>query len=100
MLLAAMPADTVFAAVLLTTRTVVGDGPAGDNFYRALALPWVPDLLADQRTGGLFALLLGEVALLAVVVFLLLRWWSVENAADADNERAMVERFRQRAVVR
>jgi putative copper resistance protein D len=100
MLLAAMPADTVFAAVLLTTRTVVGNGPAGDNFYQALALPWVPDLLADQRAGGLVALIVTEVSLLAVVVFLLLRWWSVESAADADNERAMVERFRQRAAVR
>jgi putative copper resistance protein D len=100
MLLAAMPADTVFAAVLMTTRTVVGNGPAGDNFYQAVALPWARDLLADQWAGGLVALIVTEVSLLAVVIFLLLRWWSVENAADADNERAMVERFRQRVVTR
>jgi putative copper resistance protein D len=95
MLLAAMPTDTVFAAVLMTTRTVVGNGPAGDNMYSALALPWVHGLLSDQRAGGLIALIVTEVSLLAAVVFLVLRWWAVENASDAETERAMVERFRQ-----
>jgi putative copper resistance protein D len=100
MLLAAMPTDTVFAAVLLTTPTVVGNGAAGDNFYRSLALPWVRDLLSDQRAGGLIALVVTEVSLLAAVVFLVLRWWAEETAADLDTERAVVERFRQGAVTR
>jgi putative copper resistance protein D len=100
MLLAAMPADTVFAAVVLTTHTVIGNGSAGDNQYRALGLPWVHDLLADQRLGGVIALVITEVSLLAVVVVLLLRWSAVENAADAAAERAMLERFRQRAASR
>jgi putative copper resistance protein D len=100
MLLAAMPSDTVFAATLMTTHTVVGNGDAGDNYYRSLALPWVRDLLADQRLGGLIALVITEVSLLAVVVVLLARWFAVENAADADAERAMLERFRQRVEAR
>jgi cytochrome c oxidase assembly factor CtaG/putative copper export protein len=98
MLLAAMPTDTVFAAVVLTTHTVIGNGPAGDNQYQALALPWVHSLLADQRLGGIIALVITEVSLLIAVVVLLLRWATVENAADADAEREMLDRFRQRVV--
>lgn len=100
MLLAAMPSDTVFAAVLMTSHTVVGNGPAGDNFYRSLALPWVHDLLADQRVGGIVALVVTEVTLLAAVVVLLLRWSAVEHAADSAAERAMLERFHQRVGIR
>jgi cytochrome c oxidase assembly factor CtaG/putative copper export protein len=100
MLLAAMPSDTVFAAIVLTTHTVIGNGPAGDNQYQALGLPWVHDLLADQRLGGVIALVITEVSLLAVVIVLLLRWSAVENAADAAAERAMLERFRQRTATR
>lgn len=98
MLLAAMPTDTVFAAVLLTTHTVVGNGPAGDNQYQALALPWVHGLLADQRLGGVIALVITEVSLLIAVVVLLVRWSAVERAADAEAEREMLERFRHRVV--
>jgi putative copper resistance protein D len=96
MLLAAMPSDTVFAAILLTTHRVVGNGNAGDNQYQALALPWVHSLLADQRVAGVVALAVTEVTLLAVVVVLLLRWSDVEGTADADAERAMLDRFRER----
>jgi putative copper resistance protein D len=100
LLLAAMPTDTVFAAILMTTHTVVGNGSASFNQYTALALPWVHGLLADQRLGGLIALAVTEVSLLAAVIVLLVRWWAVERAADADDERAMLERFRRRAVTR
>jgi putative copper resistance protein D len=94
MLLAAMPSDTVFAAILLTTHRVVGNGDAGDNLYRSLALPWVHSLLSDQRVGGVVALAITEVSLLAAVVVLLSRWSGVD--ADADAEQAMLDRFRQR----
>lgn len=100
MLLAAMPSDTVFAAMLMTSRTVVGNGPAGDDFYQSLALPWVRDLLGDQRVAGLVALVVSEVVLLAAVVVLLVRWSAVESAVDAEDERAMVARLRQRVVSR
>lgn len=74
LLLAAMPADVVFGAFLISTGRVVGNGPLSANMYQALALPWVPDLAADQRAGGLIALVLGEVALAVVLAALLVRW--------------------------
>ncbi len=79
MLLAAMPFDSVFAAILLTTKTVVGNGAAGDNMYSSLALPWVHSLLADQHTAGLLALIIGEATLLIAIVALLVHWSSLDE---------------------
>lgn len=74
LLLAAMPADVVFGAFLISTGRIVGNGLASSNMYQALALPWVHDLAADQRAGGLIALVLNEIALAVVLVALLVRW--------------------------
>jgi putative copper resistance protein D len=82
MLLAAMPFDSVFAAILLTSKTVVGNGGAGDNMYTSLALPWVPNLLADQHTAGLLALIIGEAGLLIAIVALLVHWSSLDERGE------------------
>jgi putative copper resistance protein D len=100
MLLAAMPTDTVFAAVLMTTHTVVGNGNAGDNMYQALALPWVTSLLGDQRLGGIIALIITEVTLLLAVVVLLLRWQAAERAADEADQQEMLNQFRHHVTIR
>jgi cytochrome c oxidase assembly factor CtaG/putative copper export protein len=81
-LLAAMPADIVFAAVLINTRRVIGNGVAAANFYQALKLPWVPNLLADQRCAGMLALAIGELTLFVVMVALLLRWSRTDSMFD------------------
>ncbi|MFI5615244.1 cytochrome c oxidase assembly protein [Amycolatopsis sp. NPDC051903] len=72
--LAAMPADVVFGAAVLAEHRVLGNGPAAAAMYQALALPWVPDLHADQRLGGILALAVSELVLLAVLAALLMRW--------------------------
>lgn len=82
MLLAAMPADIVFGALVIKTGLVIGNGPAGGNMYSALALPWVRDLAADQRLAGELALLIGEVSLLVAIVALLLRWKQIDRETD------------------
>jgi cytochrome c oxidase assembly factor CtaG/putative copper export protein len=82
MLLAAMPFDSVFAAILLTTKTVVGNGPAGDNMYQSLALPWVTSLLGDQHAAGLLALIIGEATLLIAIIALLVHWSSLDERGD------------------
>jgi cytochrome c oxidase assembly factor CtaG/putative copper export protein len=74
LLLAAMPADILFGALLIGTRQVIGNGPASSNMYQALALPWVHGLAADQRTAGVIALVLGELALFVALVALVGRW--------------------------
>ncbi len=80
MLLAAMPLDVVFGATLISTDRVIGNGAAASNMYQALALPWVPDLHADQRFAGLLALAIGELVLLVVLVALVARWSQLDDS--------------------
>lgn len=82
MLLAAMPADILFGALVISTPRLLGDGPASAQMYSALALPWVHDLHGDQRLAGVLALVLGELALLVVLGALLARWTAVDKAGE------------------
>ena len=44
---ASVPFHAFFGVALMSDNTVIGGA-----FYRALALPWVTDPLADQKLGG------------------------------------------------
>ncbi|WP_130348403.1 cytochrome c oxidase assembly protein [Herbihabitans rhizosphaerae] len=66
---ASMPFHAFFGVILMSKQTVIGE-----LFYRGLTLPWVPDLLADQRLGGGIAWASGEIPLLVVVITLLAQW--------------------------
>jgi putative copper resistance protein D len=98
-LLAAMPADVVFGAFLIGTHRIVGNGPASSNLYQALALPWVPDLAADQRTAGLIALVVGEVTL-AVVLGGLISRWNRDDATGFAGYEGLARELRERPVAR
>jgi putative copper resistance protein D len=74
MLLAAMPGDAVFAAAVMNTHRVLGNGPASYLMYDALHLPWIGGLLGDQWTGGVLALAIGELSLLVALAAVLARW--------------------------
>ncbi|MBW0093453.1 bifunctional copper resistance protein CopD/cytochrome c oxidase assembly protein [Pseudonocardia sp. KRD-184] len=81
---ASVPFHAFFGVALMSSATVIG----GD-FYRALALPWVPDLLQDQRLGGGLAWASGELPLLLVVIALLIQWSRHdERSARRDDRRA------------
>jgi cytochrome c oxidase assembly factor CtaG/putative copper export protein len=69
LLLAAMPFHAFFGISLMGSATVIG----GD-FYRSLALPFVPNLLADQHTAGAMAWAAGEIPMVVVLVALLVQW--------------------------
>ena len=61
----------------------------GGGFYRALALPWVTDPLADQKLGGGLAWASGEIPLLLVLIALLVQWSRQdERTARRDDRRA------------
>lgn len=74
MLVAAMPFDIVFGAVIIGTGRIIGNGAASANLYSALALPWAHNLAADQRLGGVIALAIGEASFLLALVILVTRW--------------------------
>jgi cytochrome c oxidase assembly factor CtaG len=81
---ASVPFHAFFGVALMSSNTVIG----GD-FYRTLALPWVPDLLHDQQLGGGLAWASGELPLLLVVVALLVQWSRQdERSARRDDRRA------------
>ncbi|GDY32334.1 copper resistance protein D [Gandjariella thermophila] len=77
LLLASMPFHAFFGVILMSRQTVIGE-----TFYRSLALPWVTDLLSEQRLGGGIAWAAGEVPLIVVVIALLAQW------AKADERQA------------
>jgi putative copper resistance protein D len=89
LLLAAMPFHAFFGISLMGSTTVIG----GD-FFRSLALPFVPDLLADQRTAGALAWAAGEIPMAVVLIALLVQWSRsdarearrFDRKADADND--------------
>lgn len=89
LLLAAMPFHAFFGISLMGSATVIG----GD-FYRALALPFLPDLLADQRMAGAMAWAAGEIPMVVVLIALLVQWSRADTRqarrfdrkADSDGE--------------
>ncbi|MEJ2888064.1 cytochrome c oxidase assembly protein [Actinomycetospora aeridis] len=77
MLLASMPFHAFFAVALMSTDVVIGQA-----FFGQVALPWVTDLLADQRLGGGIAWASGEAPLVVVLLVLLVQW-SRADSRDA-----------------
>jgi putative copper resistance protein D len=69
MVFAVMALHAGFAAWLLGQSA-----PLAASFYGGLRLPFVPDLLADQRLGAIRSWILGEVPVILAVLALVLRW--------------------------
>ena len=86
MMFGAMPFHAFFGVILMSTQTVIGD-----SFYRSLNLPWMTDLLADQRLGGGIAWASGEIPVLLVLIALLVQW------ARADEREAKRKDRREEA---
>ncbi len=82
LLLASMPFHAFFGVALFGTDTVIGQ-----RFFGDLALPWVPNLLADQSLGGGVAWAAGEIPLLAVVIALLVQWSRHDEREGARHDR-------------
>jgi cytochrome c oxidase assembly factor CtaG/putative copper export protein len=78
LLLAAMPFHAFFGILLMRWPTVIGGG-----FYRSLALPFVPDLLADQRVAAVISWAFGEISMVLVLVVLLVQWVGYSDTREA-----------------
>ncbi|WP_407697144.1 cytochrome c oxidase assembly protein [Streptoalloteichus hindustanus] len=86
---AAMSFHAFFGIALMMSRSVIGE-----IFYRDLNLPWVTDLLADQRLGGGLSWATGEIPVVFVVVALVVQWARADERtarrtdrrADADGD--------------
>nr|WP_199430585.1 cytochrome c oxidase assembly protein [Qaidamihabitans albus] len=69
LIFASIPFHAFFGVILMNMQTVIGE-----SFYRGLQLPWVENLLTDQRLGGGIAWASGELPVLMVMVALLVQW--------------------------
>jgi cytochrome c oxidase assembly factor CtaG len=76
LLMSSVPFHAFFGVILMNMQTAIGE-----DFYRALDLPWVDGLLTDQRVGGGIAWASGELPVLVVMIALLVQW-------TRDDERA------------
>jgi putative copper resistance protein D len=68
LLLATLPFQALSGIFLTNSATVFG----GD-FYRSLALPFVPNLLADQHTTGAIVWALGQIPIMVILAIMLVR---------------------------
>ncbi|PVZ03893.1 cytochrome c oxidase assembly protein [Actinomycetospora cinnamomea] len=82
LLLASMPFHAFFGVALMSAGFVIGE-----QFFRQLSLPWVPDLLADQSLGGGLAWAAGEVPVLVVIAALLVQWSRADQRDAARRDR-------------
>jgi cytochrome c oxidase assembly factor CtaG len=87
LLLAALPFHAFFGLALMSSHTLLAP-----TFYRGLALPWVTDLLADQKLGGAIAWGATELPIIIVMIALLAQW-----AKSDDRENKRVDRHKDKA---
>jgi len=83
LLLAALPFHAFFGLAMMNNRSSIAPG-----YYRPLDLPWVTDLVADQRLGGAIAWGATEVPIIIVVIALLAQWSSSDAREAARTDRA------------
>jgi putative copper resistance protein D len=68
-LMVPVPFHAFFGLVLMNTRM-----PLAGDYYTRLALPWVPDLVDDQRLGGAIAWASTEAPIAVVILALVVQW--------------------------
>lgn len=82
LLFAIMPFHAFFGLAMMSSESAVGA-----NFYRGLALPWVPDPNADQHLGGAIAWAASEVPLVVVVIVLVTQWARQDRRESTRSDR-------------
>ena len=70
LLISIMPFHALFAVGILSSRSLFGA-----DFYHAIDVAWVGNLMADQDVAGQITWILGEVPLVIVVVALAWQWF-------------------------
>jgi putative copper resistance protein D len=87
MIFALMALHAGFSAWLLSQPA-----PLAAEFYTALRLPYVPDVLADQRLGAVLGWVLAELPVILAVAALVRRWATQDRATPTANDK-LVHRF-------
>ncbi|MEU0556980.1 cytochrome c oxidase assembly protein [Dactylosporangium sp. NPDC006015] len=84
LLFAAMALHAIFGLAVQQSTTVLAA-----DWYTALARPWGPSPLQDQRLGGGIAWSFGELPSAAVALVLLTQWWRSDQREARRVDRAI-----------
>ena len=84
-LLGSLPFHAFFGILLMNYPSVLAE-----DWYSALGLPWIPDLLQSQRVGGGIAWAAGEIPLVIVMIALSWQWYQsdMRDARRAERQAA------------
>lgn len=66
---------------------ITGDTLLAGDFFHAIAIPWVHDLLADQRYGGGVAWAIGELPSLVLALTVAIQWFGRDRAESVRRDR-------------
>jgi putative copper resistance protein D len=68
-LFAAMSIHAFFSIALMSTTTLIDNG-----YFASLQIPWLTELLADQKLGGSIGWAMGEIPILIALVATFINW--------------------------
>ncbi len=83
MLLGGLPFHAFFGLALMNSHTVMAA-----NYYTGLGLPWVTDLIGEQRLGGSIAWGATEIPMILVMIALLSQWARTDEREARRSDRA------------
>jgi putative copper resistance protein D len=82
MLLGALPFHAFFGLALMNSHTAMAA-----DYYNGLGLPWVTDLIDEQRLGGAIAWGATELPIIIVMIALLSQWASSDEREARRSDR-------------
>jgi cytochrome c oxidase assembly factor CtaG/putative copper export protein len=82
-LLGALPFHAFFGLALMNSHTAMAA-----DYYTGLGLPWVTDLVAEQRLGGAIAWGATEIPMIIVLIALLSQWARSDEREARRSDRA------------
>ncbi len=83
MLLGALPFHAFFGLALMNSHKAMAT-----DYYNSLALPWVTDLVGDQRLGGAIAWGATEIPMIIVMIALVSQWARSDERDARRSDRA------------
>ena len=83
MLIGALPFHAFFGLALMNSHTAMAT-----DYYGGLGLPWVTDLIGEQRLGGAIAWGATEIPMIIVMIALLAQWARSDERDARRSDRA------------
>ncbi len=83
LVISVMPFHAIFAVGIMSSASLFGA-----DFYRAIDVTWVGDLMADQNIAGQITWLMGEIPLFIVIAALAAQWFTQDKRESSQFDRS------------